>query len=138
DAEARGAGLRPAALSRRDRPAHLRERLSRGVGALVAAPDHADQRVPPDTHRAQGPQVPRGGDGEVLLRRRLEQARGLQGPRQRGMKSDMSTTTSSSLHPRVREVTERIRERSRDSRAAYLERMAAQAGGEPARKRLSC
>ncbi len=42
------------------------------------------------------------------------------------------------LHPRVREVTERIRERSREPRAAYLERMSAQAGGEPVRKRLSC
>jgi phosphogluconate dehydratase len=42
------------------------------------------------------------------------------------------------LHPRVRAVTERIAERSRGSRAAYLERTAAQAGGEPARKRLSC
>ncbi|MDE2449805.1 MAG: phosphogluconate dehydratase, partial [Gammaproteobacteria bacterium] len=42
------------------------------------------------------------------------------------------------LNPRVREVTERIRERSRGPRAAYLERMAAQGGGEPARKRLSC
>ena len=50
----------------------------------------------------------------------------------------MSETTRSSLHPRVRDVTERIRERSRGPRAAYLERMAAQAGGEPARKRLSC
>src|SRR6185312_15805493 len=138
DAEARGAGLRPAALSRRDRPAHLRERLSRGVGALVAAPDHADQRVPPDTHRAQGPQVPRGGDGEVLLRQRLEQARGLQSPRQRGMTSDMSATTPASLHPRLREVTDRIRARSSGPRAAYLERMAAQAGRDPARKRLSC
>jgi phosphogluconate dehydratase len=38
----------------------------------------------------------------------------------------------------VREVTERIRERSREPRAAYLERMAAQGAGEPARKRLSC
>src|SRR5215469_11060245 len=54
------------------------------------------------------------------------------------MNSDMTETTPSSLNPRVREVTERIRERSRGSRAAYLERMAAQAGGEPARKRLSC
>ena len=41
------------------------------------------------------------------------------------------------LNPRVREVTERIRERSGDSRRAYLERTASQAG-EPARKRLSC
>jgi phosphogluconate dehydratase len=50
----------------------------------------------------------------------------------------MSETTSSALHPRVREVTERIRERSRGPRAEYLARMADQAGGEPARKRLSC
>ncbi|HEV7137673.1 MAG TPA: phosphogluconate dehydratase [Steroidobacteraceae bacterium] len=42
------------------------------------------------------------------------------------------------LHPRLREVTERIRERSREPRAAYLERMSAQADGEPARRRLSC
>ena len=54
------------------------------------------------------------------------------------MKSDMSETTPPSLHPRVREVTERIRERSRQPRDAYLERMGAQAGGDPARKRLSC
>jgi len=50
----------------------------------------------------------------------------------------MSATMPPSLHPRVREVTERIRERSRESRAAYLERMTAQADREPARKRLSC
>jgi phosphogluconate dehydratase len=50
----------------------------------------------------------------------------------------MPETTSPALHPRVREVTERIRERSRDPRAAYLQRLADQAGGEPARKRLSC
>ena len=48
------------------------------------------------------------------------------------------STTPSSLHPRVRAVTERIVERSRGPRAAYLERTAAQAGGDPARKRLSC
>jgi phosphogluconate dehydratase len=54
------------------------------------------------------------------------------------MKSDMSETRSPPLHPRVRAVTERIAERSRGSRGAYLERTAAQAGGEPARKRLSC
>ncbi|MGC8520698.1 MAG: phosphogluconate dehydratase [Steroidobacteraceae bacterium] len=41
------------------------------------------------------------------------------------------------LNPRVREVTERIRERSRDTRAAYLERMRGEARG-PARTRLSC
>jgi phosphogluconate dehydratase len=50
----------------------------------------------------------------------------------------MSETRSPPLHPRIRAVTERIIERSRDSRAAYLEHAAAQSGGEPARKRLSC
>jgi phosphogluconate dehydratase len=55
------------------------------------------------------------------------------------MKSDMPATPQTPpLHPRVREVTERIRERSRGPRAAYLERMAAQAGAGPARQRLSC
>ncbi len=47
------------------------------------------------------------------------------------------TETPTPLNPRVREVTERIRERSRDTRAAYLERMRGQARG-PARTRLSC
>ena len=50
----------------------------------------------------------------------------------------MPESTSPALHSRVLAVTERIRERSRDLRAAYLARMAGQAGGEPARKRLSC
>jgi phosphogluconate dehydratase len=50
----------------------------------------------------------------------------------------MSDPTVPSLHPRVREVTERIRERSRGARGGYLERMAAQGGREPARQRLSC
>src|ERR1700677_4693584 len=50
----------------------------------------------------------------------------------------MSATGSPPLHPRVRAVTERIAERSRGSRASYLERRAVQAGSEPARKRLSC
>ena len=45
---------------------------------------------------------------------------------------------TSKLQPRVREVTERIRERSRASRSAYLERMSAHTAGEPARKHLSC
>jgi len=48
------------------------------------------------------------------------------------------TEPPATLHPRVREVTERIRERSRESRADYLSRVAAQSGGEPARQRLSC
>jgi phosphogluconate dehydratase len=47
------------------------------------------------------------------------------------------TETPTPLNPRVREVTERIRDRSRDTRAAYLERMRGQARG-PARTRLSC
>lgn len=41
------------------------------------------------------------------------------------------------LDPRIREITERIRERSRETRATYLERMRGQARG-PARTRLSC
>ncbi len=45
--------------------------------------------------------------------------------------------TATPLNPRVHEVTERIRERSRDTRAAYLERMRGQARG-PARTQLSC
>ena len=50
----------------------------------------------------------------------------------------MSAAGPPSVHPRVREVTERIRGRSREPRRAYLERMMAQGAGEPARKRLSC
>jgi phosphogluconate dehydratase len=42
------------------------------------------------------------------------------------------------MQQRICEVTERIRDRSRDSRAAYLERMGARAAGDPARSRLSC
>ncbi|HTX05085.1 MAG TPA: phosphogluconate dehydratase [Steroidobacteraceae bacterium] len=42
------------------------------------------------------------------------------------------------MQQRVREVTERIRERSRNSRAAYLQRMSARPSGDPARSRLSC
>ncbi len=41
------------------------------------------------------------------------------------------------LNPRIHEVTERIRERSRDTRAAYLEHVHGQARG-PARTHLSC
>jgi len=42
------------------------------------------------------------------------------------------------LHARVGEVTERIVERSRPSRQAYLERIDAAAAKSPARKRLGC
>src|SRR6478735_1389698 len=42
------------------------------------------------------------------------------------------------LEPRVREVTERIRERSRASRADYLERIRAARGDASTRSRHSC
>ncbi|MGH8290371.1 MAG: phosphogluconate dehydratase [Steroidobacteraceae bacterium] len=42
------------------------------------------------------------------------------------------------MHQRVGEVTERIRERSRNSRATYLQRMSVGGSGDPARSRLSC
>ncbi len=42
------------------------------------------------------------------------------------------------MHPRVQEVTERIRARSRDARAAYREQMAAARRDGPHRKTLSC
>lgn len=47
------------------------------------------------------------------------------------------TQTTTPLNSRIAEVTERIRERSRDTRSAYLERMRTQSSG-PARTRLSC
>ncbi len=47
------------------------------------------------------------------------------------------TETPTPLNSRVREVTERIRERSRETRSAYVERMRGQARG-PARTHLSC
>jgi phosphogluconate dehydratase len=49
----------------------------------------------------------------------------------------MSTLTSS-LNPIVREVTERIRERSRKERGDYLEHMKAQTVSATTRSRLSC
>jgi len=45
---------------------------------------------------------------------------------------------TTALNPRIREVTERIRERSRAPRAAYLARMRASAGATTTRSRLSC
>ncbi len=42
------------------------------------------------------------------------------------------------MHERVAEVTARIAQRSRDSRAAYLERMDRQSGKGPHRRALSC
>ncbi|HEY9538476.1 MAG TPA: phosphogluconate dehydratase [Kiloniellaceae bacterium] len=42
------------------------------------------------------------------------------------------------LHSRVHEVTERLRERSRDSRAAYLDRLRRAAEAGPRRTTLSC
>ena len=43
-----------------------------------------------------------------------------------------------SIHPVLREVTERIVERSRPTRTAYLERIAAARGDGPKRRHLSC
>jgi phosphogluconate dehydratase len=42
------------------------------------------------------------------------------------------------LHPVVLDVTERIKAKSRDSRADYLERMAAARAQKPQRTHLSC
>ena len=42
------------------------------------------------------------------------------------------------LHPVVAEVTQRIVERSRESRAKYLAKIDAARGEGPQRKRLSC
>jgi len=42
------------------------------------------------------------------------------------------------LHPTIARVTDRIRDRSRDTRAAYLERMGRAAAAGPARAHLSC
>ena len=44
----------------------------------------------------------------------------------------------STLHPVVAEVTERLRERSRDTRAAYLQRIDAIDRSGPQREHLSC
>jgi phosphogluconate dehydratase len=44
----------------------------------------------------------------------------------------------SSLHPVVREVTERLRERSRESRASYLAKIEAARGDGTHRQQLSC
>ncbi|SMC29029.1 6-phosphogluconate dehydratase [Andreprevotia lacus DSM 23236] len=46
--------------------------------------------------------------------------------------------SSRPLHPRLIEVTQRIIERSRDSRARYLQRLEAAAAKEPVRKGLAC
>ena len=44
----------------------------------------------------------------------------------------------STLHPVVAEVTERLRERSRETRAAYLKRIDAVDRNGPQREHLSC
>src|ERR1700681_2625548 len=48
------------------------------------------------------------------------------------------TTNSQNVHPQVRAVTERIRERSAPGRAGYLERMEAARRRGSARAGLSC
>jgi phosphogluconate dehydratase len=50
----------------------------------------------------------------------------------------MTGTAASALNPRIREVTERIRERSRDSRSDYLARANAAREATATRARLSC
>ena len=50
----------------------------------------------------------------------------------------MTDAQTAPLHPVVAEVTARVIERSRATRAAYLERMAAAAGQGPSRGKLSC
>jgi A/G-specific adenine glycosylase len=75
--QARGRRPRACTVPGRARAAHLRQRLEGRLGAVAASSDHAHQRVPPDADRAQGAQVPRGGDGEILLRRGLQGARRL-------------------------------------------------------------
>src|SRR5690606_28843719 len=75
-AEARSPWPRAHALSGRTWPAHLQRGLAGGLGRLGAAPDHADQRIPPDACRPEGAQIPRSGDGEVLFRARIRQTRG--------------------------------------------------------------
>src|SRR6516162_5001360 len=86
-------GTRSAAVSGRDRPANLRERFEARVATLAQAPDDADQRVSPHADRAEGAQVPRGRDAEVLLRRRLGEAAGLQA-RRKVERRRRDTTTS--------------------------------------------
>jgi len=48
------------------------------------------------------------------------------------------TDLAPALHPRIREVTERIRARSSDSRSDYLQRMAAARSDGPQRGLHGC
>src|SRR5690606_11768622 len=73
----RSRGTGPPAVSRRARPANLRQCVEAGMAAVAGSPDDADQRVPAVADRAKGPPVPPAPDGEVLLRRRLRQAAGV-------------------------------------------------------------
>lgn len=50
----------------------------------------------------------------------------------------MSPHTKPELHPTVEAVTDRIRERSRDGRAAYLDKIRRAAAKGPRRKQLAC
>src|SRR5690606_39253184 len=58
--------------------ADLRERIAAGLAGVDPPPDHVDQRIPVDSHRSSGAQVPGRRDGEVLLRQRLAPAGRLQ------------------------------------------------------------
>src|SRR5258708_1361664 len=64
----RGTRPRSRTLPRASGTAHFRAGLARGLVPLGQTPGHADQREPALAGRAQGPQVSRGGDGEVLFR----------------------------------------------------------------------
>src|SRR5262249_34484217 len=70
EAGTRGRGTGSAALPRRARQAHLGERLQGSLAGLDQAPDHADQRKPPEPRRLARPEIPRRADGEALLRHR--------------------------------------------------------------------
>ena len=72
-------------LDRAPYPGELGQRIYASISKeawqrLGAPPDDADERVSPDADRPEGAQVPGRGDGEVPVRRRREQARGLRPP----------------------------------------------------------
>jgi A/G-specific adenine glycosylase len=79
NARARGGRPRAPAVPGRARPAHLRERVEGSLAEVARPPEDADQRVPAGAVRAEGAAVPGRGDGEVLLRQRVREARGLRG-----------------------------------------------------------
>src|SRR6185503_14714163 len=65
------------AVARRDRAAHLRERLGAGLEALGGAPEDDPQRIPPDALAEGRPGGDSHADGRLFLRRRIGAAAGL-------------------------------------------------------------